>query len=390
MSGASPEGRAISQPSEGAAARPGGLALGAALARLLPVFAIGVFVLGIAVTIAVAGDTLGFDFLAYHAAATRVLDGQPAYDMSFEGAGGFGLFYYPPTFIPLVLPFGLLPADVATYLWVAGLIVAFLAGTALLPVRRSTKWTLVLLAGLSWPFLYAIKLGQVGQLLYLLFAIGWRWLDKGPVLGLSGGLGAAIKIQPGLVLTWALLTRRWSAVITGGVVLAVLASLATLLAGPQAWLDFFTLVGRVTDPITTANNVTPGALLYQAGVPRNVSAIVQYASMALALVVFVVAALRWPSVPSYLAAVIVSQLLSPILWDHYALLLLLPVAWLLDRGHWWSVAFVLVTPIFLAGQVPDWVYPAAFWACLATVLAVGRGPVHRSTPNPTDTHIDLL
>ena len=54
--------------------------------------------------------------------------------------------------------------------------------------------------------------------------------------------------------------------------------------------------------------------------------------MALAALVFVVAALRLGAVPSYLVAVIASQLLSPILWDHYALLLLLPVAWLMDRG----------------------------------------------------------
>ena len=71
-------------------------------------------------TLAVADDTLGYDFLAYHAAASRVLAGQPAYDTSFEAAGGFGLFYYPPTFIPLVLPFGLLPAGVATWAWIGG------------------------------------------------------------------------------------------------------------------------------------------------------------------------------------------------------------------------------------------------------------------------------
>ena len=324
------------------------------------------------VAIAVAGDTLGFDFLAYHAAATRVLAGEPAYDMSFQGAGGFGLFYYPPTFIPLVLPFGLLPAATATWLWIGGLIAAYLVGVALLPVGRSTKWLLILLTGLSWPFVYAIKLGQVGQLLFLLFAIGWRWLDTGPVLGLSGGLGAAIKIQPGLVLAWAFLTRRWSAVASGVVVLAVLAGLATLLAGPQAWADFFTLIGRVTDPITTAHNVTPGALLFQAGVPRSTAALVQYASMAVALGIFVVAALRIAPVPSYLVAVIVSQLLSPILWDHYALLLLLPVAWLVDRGHGWAVVFALATPWLAAAAIQPWFYPVAFWTCLAAVLLIGR------------------
>ena len=236
-------------------------------------FAIVVFVAGVALTLAVAGDTLGFDFLAYHAAATRVLEGKPAYDMSFEGAGGFGLFYYPPAFIPLVLPFGLLPAGLATWMWIAGCSSRSAWG------RRSCRWDAArsgscLLAGLSWPFLFAIKLGQVGPLLFLLFAIGWRWIDRGPVLGVAGALGAAIKIQPGLVLAWAFLTRRWAAVVSGGVVLAVLASLATLLAGPQAWLDFFTLIGRVTDPITTPNNVTPGALLYQAGLPRSTAALV--------------------------------------------------------------------------------------------------------------------
>ena len=335
-------------------------------------FAIAVFVVGVAVTLAVAGSTLGFDFLAYHAAASRVLEGQPAYDMSFQGAGGFGLFYYPPTFIPLVLPFGLLPAGLATWLWIAGLIAAFLVGTAVLPVGRATKWTVVLLAGLSWPFVYAIKLGQVGQLLYLLFAIGWRWLDNGAVLGVSGALGAAIKIQPGLVLAWAFLTRRWSAVVTGGIVLVVLASVATLVAGPQAWADFLTLIGRVTDPITTPHNVTPGALAYQAGLSHGAAALVQYASMAVALVIFVVAALRLAPVPSYLVALLVSQLLSPILWDHYALLLLLPVAWLVDRGHWWAVVFVLATPWLAAGSIPPVIYPVAFWACLATVVLIGR------------------
>ena len=56
------------------------------------------------------------------------------------------------------------------------------------------------------------------------------------------------------------------------------------------------------------------------------------------LVAFVVAALWLPAVPSYLVAVVASQLLSPILWDHYALLLLLPVAWLIERGWTWAVA----------------------------------------------------
>ena len=345
--------------------------LTAALARLLPLSAVAVFGLGVAVTISVAGSTLGYDFLAYHAAAARTLHGLPAYDTSFEAAGGFGLFYYPPTFIPLILPFGLLAAGAATWAWIGLLLVAFAAGVAALPVSRAVRWVIVLLAGVSWPFLYAIKLGQVGPLLFLLFAAGWRWMDRGPVVGASVALGAAIKIQPGLVLAWALLTRRWTAVAAGAVTLVVLGLLATLVAGVGAWTDFLALITRVSDPITTPHNFTPGAVAYQLGVSRDAAVVVQWISTAAAALALVGAALRLGAVPSYLVAVIASQLVSPIVWDHYALLLLLPVAWLLDQGRPWAVVFVLATPVFLVGAVPSWIYPLAFWACLGAVMAEG-------------------
>ena len=98
--------------------------------------------------------------------------------------------------------------------------------------------------------------------------------------------------------------------------------------------------------------------------------------------VFVVAALRLAPVPSYLVAVIVSQLLSPILWDHYALLLLLPVAWLRRPRALVGGRVRAGDAVVLAGQVPAWIYPAAFWACLATVVVVGRRPVHAEHPQP--------
>ena len=354
--------------------------LTAALARMLPLFALGAMALGVGITIAVAGTTLGYDFLAYHAAAARVLAGQPAYDTSFAAAGGFGLFYYPPTFIPLVLPFGLLAPAVATWAWIGVLLAAFGAGVAALPVSRTTRWVIVLLAAVSWPFLYAVKLGQVGPLLFLLLAVGWRWMERGPVLGTTGALGAAIKIQPGLILAWAVLTRRWGAALWGAGVLGVLALLATLVAGAGAWTDFVSLITRVSDPITTPHNFTPGAVAYQLGVPRDTAALVQWVSMAAAAVAVVVTALRLAAVPSYLVAVIASQLLSPILWDHYALLLLLPVAWLLDRGRPWAVLFVLATPVFLVGSLPAWVYPLAFWACLLAVVAEGASERRAARP----------
>jgi hypothetical protein len=369
MSGASRSAAPNAGPD--AVGRRGARLIGA-LVRLLPVFAVVVPVLTVSATLAVAGDTLGYDFRAYHAAASRVLAGQPLYDVTAAVAGPAGLFLYPPPFVLLVLPLGLLPVGLATAVWTVLILAAFALGTALLPVDRTVRWLILLLAGLSWPFVYATKLGQVGAILYLLFALGWRLADRPVVLGVSGAVGAIVKVQPGVVLVWALLTRRWAALAAGVLVLVGSALLATVLLGVGVWADFLTLLGRVNDPITTPHNFTPGAVAYQAGLSRDAAALIQYASTAAAAVVLVLAALRLSAPASFLSAVVVSQLVSPIAWDHYAMLLLLPVAWLLQRRCWWAVAIPLVTSLPLVGLVPSIVYPAAFWVSLAALLAIGH------------------
>jgi alpha-1,2-mannosyltransferase len=337
----------------------------------LPVVAIVVFVAVLGATVAVAGATLGYDFLAYHQAAVRLLDGRPVYDLGFEASGAFGLFYYPPTFVPIVAPFGLLSATTAVWVWTGLLVGVFLLGVALLPVSTTVRWWIVLLAGLSWPFVYGVKLGQVGPILFLLFTIGWRWLDDPVRVGLTGALGAAVKLQPGLILVWALLTGRYRAVAVGAVALLVFAAVATLVAGPGSWADFVTLVRQVSDPITTPHNFTPGAIGYQLGLGADVASIVQLANTVLVLLMVVVAA-RWSSAEaSYLATVVASQLLSPILWDHYAMLLLLPVAYLLAAGRWWALVIPLATAVPVVGITPNIVYPIAFWVALLGVLLVG-------------------
>ncbi|MEO8424796.1 MAG: glycosyltransferase family 87 protein [Actinomycetota bacterium] len=357
----------------------------ARLARTaLPILAILSLVAGVGAALAFAGETLGHDFLAYHLAIERLVSGAPLYDMSFTIAGGFGLFFYPPTFAPMILPLAYLSAQAATWLWIAVSLIAFLIGVAVMPVSRSVRWWILLLAGLSFPFVFAIKLGQVGPILLLAFAVGWRGIDDPVRLGGSAALGAAVKLQPGLVLVWALLTRRFRAVAVGAVVLVALAVIATLLAGPTAWSDFFVLVRTVSDPIATERNVTPGAVAYQLGAPASVAAIIQLVSTICVVGAFF-AAVRWAGdEASYLVAVIASQLVSPILWDHYAMLLLLPVAYLLSAGRWWALAIPLATAWPLIGLTPPITYPIVFWVTLVATLFVGRA-ARRSTEPATDT-----
>ena len=352
------------------------------LRTALPIVALLVFAGSLALTLGFAGDTLGFDFRAYHQAIVRLLGGGPLYDMSYTETGGFGLFYYPPTFAPLLAPFAFASEPLAIGVWIGISVVAFLVGVAVLPVSRAVAWWIVLLAGLSFPFVYGVKLGQVGPILFLLIAIGWRWIDAPARLGVSAALGAAIKLQPGLILGWALLTRRFRAVVIGAVLLAALSIVATLMAGPTAWTDFLSLVRTVSDPITTPHNFTPGAVAYQLGAPAGLASAIQVASMVL-VVVLVLVAIRWSTdEASYLATVVATQLLSPILWDHYAMLLLLPVAYLLAAGRWWAVLIPLATAWPLIGLTPPILYPLAFWITLVAVVVVGARAEREAPETP--------
>ena len=230
-------------------------------------------------------------------------------------------------------------------------------------MSRPVRWWVVLLAGWSLPFVYGLKLGQVGPILFLAFAVGWRWRDDPVRLGVSSALGAAIKLQPGLILAWALLTRRFRAVVVGAVVLLGLTLIATVLAGLAAWPDFWQLLRTVSDPITTEHNFTPGRRRIPARrCPRGPPPSIQALSTLGVLVAFVAAIRFATDEASYLVAVVASQLVSPIVWDHYAMLLLLPVAYLLSRGHWWALAIPLVTAWPLAGITPSIAYPIVLLA----------------------------
>jgi alpha-1,2-mannosyltransferase len=355
--------------------RPSEGRLGILLRAALPIVAILVLavVAGAVVWSGIAAGTFGFDFLAYHQAANRVLAGERLYDPTVEETGGFGLFYYPPPFVLAILPLAPLATGTATWVWLGLSVAALVGGIWLMPVPVVVRWISLLLAGLSWPVAYALKLGQVGPLLLLLFAIGWRWLDRPVAVGGSAALGAIVKIQPGIVLAWALLTRRWAAVVVGVAVLIVAALVATVVTGGLGvWADYLALLRNVSDPITTPHNFTPGAVLYQSlPVPTGVAAAFQLASSVAAVGLVVFAALRATAAASYLAAVVASQLLSPVLWDHYAMLLLLPTAWLLAKGHAWAVAIPLATSVLVLFVVPPAAYPASFWVALVAVVSVG-------------------
>jgi alpha-1,2-mannosyltransferase len=337
-----------------------------------------------------SNGTLGFDYRAYDLAVDRLLAGQSMYDPNAQSTGSFGLFFYPPPFALLILPFALLPTDLGVWAWTAALAAASAAAVWLLPVATRVRWIVLLLAALSWPLVYAIKLGQVGPMLLLLFAVAWRWLDRPWPVGIAAGLGTAIKIQPALLVGWALVTGRRRAALVAVAVAGALAVLATVIAGPQSWVDEASLLGRVSRPVLTPNAFGFGRLAYEAGLSESLATIVHWANLALVVALVALVVWRGSTVASFLSVAIASQFATPVLWDHYALILLLPVAWLIDRGQWWAGAIPLVSATLLIGVTPPIAYPVLFWVTLGAVawlgLRDGRSPapasVARSSTSP--------
>jgi hypothetical protein len=239
---------------------------------------------------------------------------------------------------------------------------------AILPVRADVRWTILLLAGIDWPVAYAIKLGQVGPLLLLLFAIGWRYLERPAVVGGVAAVGTLVKLQPALLFGWALLARRTRALAIGLLVLAAVVLVTLPLVGIGAYADYAEVLRRVASPVTTPNNVTPGAILYRAGLGAGVATVIQLVVMAGALLAWFVAS-RWrtPAV-GFVVTVVASQLLSPLLWDHYAVLLLIPAALLLEWGRRWAVLIPLATCSLVAWVVPAPIYQTLLITAFAVAL----------------------
>jgi hypothetical protein len=214
----------------------------------------------------------------------------------------------------------------------------------------------------------------VEPLLFLGFAAVWRWMDRPGVVGGVAALGALIKVQPGLLAVWALATRRYRAVVMAVVVGAVAAAAATLVTGFTAWATYVDLLRALGGTLSVAHNFAPGAAAHLAGASDGVATAVQLVSVAVAAGA-ALAAWRWASpVASLQVTIVVSQLLSAPLRDHYAVLLLLPVAWLVGRGHRWAALIPLIGWISLfADDTPStWLatasVPLTFFGVLAVVL----------------------
>ena len=302
---------------------------------------------------ALAGWSVPPDFSDFVLAADAVRMGASPYTIDLP-AGWLG-YVYPPLLAWLITPLTVLSMPVAVSLWAVLSVLFVVAALWILGVRDWRCYPVALL----WPFnREAIEFGAIDSLLVLAVAVCWRFRDAR--LRASGGAGVAIALK---LLLWPLalwlgLTGRVRTALMSAAAAALfilvpwaligfqdLASYPSLLrevAAQQSGsyslasfaeaLDFAPKFGQVTASVVGAGLLY---LAFRAARQRDLN---RRATDGRSLTLAITAALA----------------LTPVVWNHYLLLLLVPVAIARPRlSGIWFVPLALTALYFF-----DWYRPS--------------------------------
>lgn len=261
--------------------------------------------------------------------AEAVVDGRDAYDAPDADLSDRSNAVWPMAGVLPIVPLTALPPEVADWLATAVVLASLVAALWLLQVRDWRIYGAVLL----WPaVIEGVQTANASLPLTLLVAAAWRWRGRAPVAGLALGYAVALKLFLWPVVVWLALTGRRRAT----VIAAVTAGTSLLLILPFTSLTDYVRLLRNLGEAFEHDAYTPFALLADLGVPDTAARI---ATTGLGLAVL---GLAWHR-RSIGLAVAAALVLSPIVWRHFFVLLLVPLAlsrprfdavWLIPIGMW--------------------------------------------------------
>jgi len=275
-----------------------------------------------------------FDLAVFLRAGEAVRHGESPYvDAAVVAEGQPAPYVYPPVLAFLVAPLTLLPETIRgsstpgilfTLILIACTVGALLA----LDVRDWRCYPVALLYPVT---LENFEYGALGPVLALLVALGWRHRDR--VSGAAAAIGAAVVLKIFLwpLVVWLAATRRWKAAAgaAGAAVALALASWAVI--GFRGLTEYPSLLRRLSD-VEAERSYSAFALLRTIDVPELAArGIVGVACLGLLVLAWRAARASGSdrderdrrSLTFVLAAGFV---LTPILWLHYLVLLVVPIA----------------------------------------------------------------
>jgi hypothetical protein len=296
-------------------------------------------------------------------------DGQDPYSKEGVARMNYGFSGHPPTAAFYALPLALFPLE-----WMSrilGAIVLALLGARLYVLARELRWpdssraaALLFAAILLTPFMsYHLGLAQDSELIAFGIFLAWYFWrrDREIAAGVALGLTCTLKPFPGLLVLLMLISRRWRGALAAAAVWLVVAAIVTARFGFACWSEYLVNQETVTNLwIGHASNVTLQGLVIRVLHPACVgdtNSDPQATLIAAGISAVLVIAAFWLSrgylrrvdridLPFALFAVL-SMLANAFYWEHYDVILLLPLAiaytalwhaWRAGLGRVWATA----------------------------------------------------
>ena len=350
------------------------------------------------------GLQLPFDFAVYLRAADDVRAGDNPYvdpdELSEESAAPY---VYPPLLALVLVPATGLPDDVRGSSPVAVLVsllaIACIVGALVaLDVR---DWRCYPVALLYPPTVENVEYGALGPPLVLLVALGWRYRERMAAASLTIGAAIVLKVFLWPLVVWLAATRRWRSSAGAVGVAALLALGSWCVIAFRGLTEYPELVRRLSD-IEAENSYSAYAIFVTLGLPALAArALVGLLTIALLVLAWRIARNDEASGDrrSLTLAIAAGLVATPILWLHYLVLLVVPIA--LARPRLSAIWFApLALTVF---ELLDWYrgWPRGDGPALASVALVasvvfvacsrGEGPARgrfalRTADGSGDTH----
>lgn len=292
---------------------------------------------------------------------------------------------HPPTFLVLFEPLTELPLRAAYWTWTGLSFVALAVALVLLLGRRSfldPRAALALGALALWyaPVFLNFWFGQSNIVLLLMLVLMMRWMERGNVAGagLIFALAGLARVFPLPIGAYLLLTRRWRVLAYTAIGLAIGAAATLFLVGTSHSLNFFYAVPEHFNGyawISTPTNIAMGAFISRIvwwiwgrgpapGYLRDAAIICADLSVVAlgARATLIRRAGDDPDRRLFSLWVVTSMMLSPTMWLHILVLLLLPFIQLVSafsrnrasrRALDMAVVSVLLAYVTLASYVLD-------------------------------------
>ncbi|MCW3069858.1 MAG: hypothetical protein JWL67_2483 [Solirubrobacterales bacterium] len=282
--------------------------------------------------------TPAYDVNVFLRAGGSVLHGHALYPALGSSSVYSGSAYVYPYFA--ALPFALLsglPASVAGHLFFFVSATAVAAAAAFHSTRGASRSALVLCTSFT---ITGLQLGALSPLLFAGALMMWHWRERLPMFVLAAPLIAA-KLFLAPLFIWLLLARRRRALTLSAAASGLLLGLGFLL-GPIGPAEYARMLTQLS-----AHEARSGMGLIGALMNRGVSlAAAQVVMAAVGLAVVIAAHARYRRTHDervlFCAAVIVSLILTPVLWSHY-LVLLAACLLVFDVHLKWLASFTLAS-----------------------------------------------